>query len=332
MPTLIVPSAPPGGTGPTLATYRRRLADELGFWLQTATTATPSGGDPSRVVLADELRDDEVGYDLVGGLWLYVAWGGLAGTQRRIVRQADVGYQGALGAVVVSRPFSSPLAAGATIEITAPLPVKRHLQVKGLNDLVNEALARIWVEARLPIAGNGTASYDLAAYPWLTSVEQVRGIYDTRWAAPGQAAELSPWGYRLVTNGATRTLVTEDSYTAADTFEMAVLVRADRLVYDGAAWSYLTTPGLIDDADQAAAPEAWVLAFGMVKALQYLTRLTLLDRALDQKTKQAMLADLLDRRRTWAAAAKQIKLESFPKPLAERTRPLVSGTSGPVWT
>jgi hypothetical protein len=332
MPTpLILPSVT---AGTSFRTYRRKLADELGSWQEMAVTAVGTNADAARVVLSDDLRDDEAGYEHIGGRWLYAASGLQADNQRRIISQPETGYQGAIGGVMLSRPFDAALQAGTLVEVTSPLPVKRHLGIKGHRDFINEGLGLIWVEARLSLTGNGTYAYDLSAYPWLTSYEQMRGIYDTAWQPTGAPSTLSPYGYRLVTNGATATLVTDRSYTTADTFEVAVLVRGDRLISDGLVWFYAdeAAPGLQSDDQQAAAPARWVHAFAMVKALQYLTRLVVADRKMPADEKQAQLAEIMERRRTWARAAAEIKLKEFPTPLPERTVPLVGGTYGPVWS
>src|SRR5688572_13972666 len=103
----------------------QRLADELGWRTSTTATATASVGDTTRVVLADEVRDDEAGQGLVSGQWLYVRSGVLAPTQRRILRH-NAGHLGPMGAVTLSRPLSSALINGSAIDITSPLPVVRH--------------------------------------------------------------------------------------------------------------------------------------------------------------------------------------------------------------
>lgn len=318
-------------TGPTLRELRNRLADELGFYHATTVTTEASSSEASRVVIADEVRDDETGFDFLGQ-WVYARDGAQAGVQRRIISQPGVGYQGARSVLLLSRPFAASLDAGTAIEITAPLPSKRHAAIKGLNDLINEGLARIWVEVRIALTGNGTYEYDLSAYPWLTRASQTRGIYDDRWTATGIPELLSPYTYDIATNGINRTLQTQVAYTTADTFHLAAIVRADRLVFDGSSWSYVTTPGLLNDTYQAAVPEEWAVAFAMVKSLQYLTRLTMQSRQLDKDEKAATLADIMDRRRIWAAAAASIKRNEMPKPLHGKAEELTWTYYPPRWT
>lgn len=329
----IIPSSVVAGSGPTLALIVDRLADELGFLQRVVTTGTPVGAEPSRVVIADELRDDEVGTELFGAPWVYVYSGPYAGTQRRMVAEPEAGYQSELGALTVSRPFDATLPENTTLKLTSPLPVVRHLGVKGLRECINEALARIWVEVRLPITGDGTYQYSLEAYPWITQYGQLRGIYDTVNVGSGDVAMLSRYGYNLVGNGIVRTLQTSVSYDSGTVFYLAALVRADRLVYDGAAWSYKAdgNTGLLEDDYQAAAPIEWIIAFAMLKALQYLSRWLPLRKDLDKETKGAILADVLERRAIWARTAARIKLNEFPRPLQEPNDPIFRAALSPEW-
>ena len=332
MPPLIIPSPTPStGTGLTLLRARNRLADELGFYHATTVSDTGDNGDAARVVIADEFRDDEIGYEWMG-MWLYAQNGAQAGFQRRIVSQSDAGYLGSLGAAVLSRPFAAALVTGTTVEITNPLPVKRHLAVKGLNECLNEGLSRIWTEVRLTVTGNGTYTYSLASYPWLTRYEQTRGIYDYRTYGITYPTTLSVAVYRFAKNGAGISLVTNVLYTSAETFELAVLVRADRYVYNGSSWSYVTTPGLQADDWQAAVPEEWSVAFAMVQAIRFLIEWTERDEKLSDAVRNRRLANLSRRLAQWASTAAAMKKYEFPQPMQEPTESLVYVPVPAVWT
>lgn len=327
-PPLIIPSSSTGtGTSPTLPQSRNRLADELGFRLSTIVSDTGDNGDAARVVIADELRDDEMAEAQMP--WLYVNDGVSAGIQRRLVSQPGVGYQGNLGAVVLSRPFSASLTAGTNITLTAPLPVKRHLGVLGLDDCINQALALIWVPARLTLTGNGTYTYDLSAYPWLDLADlQTRGVYDSMAWGLAFPSQLSPYTARIVSNGAARTLTVDVLYSTADTFYLDVVVRADVLIYDGTAWAYATTPGLLGDAYQTAAPAQWVHVFAMMKSLQQQRKMLQMRPNPDPKLHAYTVAEVQQRINTWAMAAVKIIREQFPKKLADRTEPMVTPGAG----
>lgn len=308
--------SPTAGTGTTLARYVSLLGDELGTYVEYVIGSTVGAGEAARLVLADELRDDERDAEDWGAeLWVYARDGAQApagvGAQRRVVRG---GYRGPIAGLVLSRPWAAALAPGTTVAITEPLPVRRSRQTKGLVTLVNEALARIWIETLVSITGNAAYEYDLAAYPWLAfGAIQTSGIYDALGLGTDLPSMLSPFDYEIRADGAGRTLVTRQVYGTADTFQLKALVRADVLVSDGTSWSYTATPGLGADTDQAAAPPRWVVAVGMVKALQYLTRRTLTDHALSDAEKQARLSEIAGRRRTWALTAATIVRDEFPK-------------------
>jgi len=328
---IIIPSVTPTGTGVTGATYWNRLADTLGIYLPTAVSSVAAGGDPNRVVLADELRDDEVDYPFLP-TWLYVRPTILDGAvQRRILNEPGTGYQGNQALLTLSRPFDSALAEGRSVVATHPLPMLRHMGIKGLRECTNEALDLIWIEAVLSVTGNGTYEYDLAPTPYLQFDWQLRGVYDTVWQGGPVVPELSSGDAHIVTNGVTRTLVTDSLYDAATTFYLHILVRASTFVYDGSSWSYTTTPGLQTESYQAAAPEQWVVAFGMVKALQQLTKLAMLDRRLDKQGRALLLTDLARQRAGWARAARTIKLQQFPKPLPVPSTPLIEAPLAPAW-
>lgn len=337
-----MPSAPaisasvtPTGTGYTRATYYRRLASELGFYHASATTATPSGGDQTRVLQINELRDDEVGYQLYPRVWAYVASGLQAGTQRRIIAPHDAGYQGELGVLLVSRPFSAAVQSGSTVEVTSPLPILRHLGVKGLVDCVNEALGLINIRVIATVTGNGGYTYDLASLPHITDTSQIIGVYDTAYLDPTYPAERSPWPVEIRTDGPDHTLVTRRIYSTAETFDLHLIVKANRLRYDGSAWSYLgnnATLGLQADSQQAAAPLGWVHTFAMVKALQHLRLVIAQRNGVEPNARRFAMAEVEDRLQKWAQAAARIKVKEFPRPLPQRKGALVyADDSGPGW-
>lgn len=291
------------------------------FHLATTVSTTATLGDLTRVVLTDELRDDETDYDMVGLLWLYARNGALAGTQRRIIT-SDAGHIGPMGAATLSRPLSAAIASGTTIDVTGPLPMKQAGSVKGLQECLIEGLRRIWVEALVTLTGNGTRSYSLDAYPWLVSEDQIRGIYDTV-SDPSDVAALTPQRLRISTNNVSRTLITETIYDSATTFYLAVAVRASNLVYDGASWTYVTSLSGVSDTYQVACPERHALQFGLWRAARY-ARLWLKTVRMDPDRKAALLDEVTIRYRSAVSACKLIKTTEFPTPEPEPSDSMVS--------
>lgn len=311
-------------TFPTLADLRHELADQLGTYGSYRVSAVATGGEPARYVLADELRDDEESRSQFAGGYVYAASGNQQGRVRRILQE---GYEGPFGALRLSRPYDAALAVGTTIELTHPLPVTRHLAVKGLNQIIDEALERLRVRARIPLAGNGTRMYSLAAYPWLTRYEQTDGIYDYGWGGLSAALDppiLSPYPYSIRTDGATITLETGWQYATTATFYLSVLVPANRLIFDGTIWGY-NPLGLQADTDQAAAPVQWVVAFGMVKGLVYLRRLTRKDKTLSKDEQAEALAEIAERLQSAGNTVKKLIRDTLPLPNPEAPQPMVVG-------
>lgn len=311
-----------------LLTYRRALADELGM-LHVMLVGAASAGDTTRVVLADDLRDDEAGYALWGTPWVYVTTGAQAGAQRRVLDQMGTGYQGPAGALLVSRQFNAALLAGTTVEITSPLPVARHLGVKGLNDCVNEALARTPAVATLTLelTGGSTDSLSLDDYPWLTHEDQILSIRDRYGVVGVNAARSTGLPYRIDADGATRSLVFGRSYSPGETVEVRVSLPGDRLIYDGSAWAFATDdPGLQDDDDRAAVPDHWVLAFGMVAALRFLERLVARRRDIDKDERADMLGEIRERLAQWSITAQRLRLTEFPRGEPRRSASLLGTT------
>lgn len=323
---LIIPSVSSGGggsspgpgvgsgAGTTFINYVRDLAEELWFRGEVTVSTLATNAEASRTILVNELRDDEYEEDELGGWWVYVKDGAQAGQQRRVMQRSHHGSESAL---MLSRPFAAPLAAGVSLLVTWPLPVVTTMTQKGLKALVNEALNRIRIEGRIPLTGTGYDTYSLATYKFLRDIGQTTGLYDRLSnISASNANQPSGYGYRFAVNGSSVSLVTDNIYSSGTAFDLGVIVEADRLIYDGAAWGYASTPGLVNDTDEAAAPQAWVRSFSMVKALQHLTRVIENHPRLSKERKGDLFSIIEDRRPTYAAAAAEIALTQFPEPVS----------------
>jgi hypothetical protein len=326
---LILPTDLSGG-GIALPRYRQLLADELGFYLETTVTTTATNGEARRVVLADEFRDDESGSEIVtgGGGYLYVRTGELAGSQGRLLSQSDAAYQGSRSAVVLSRPFEVPLTVGAVVAVTSPLPVKRYLTTKGLDDCVNEGLARCPAVATLTLEGTDSDRLDITDYSFLTHADQILGVYDRYGVTDGNAAYLSGLPYRIDANATTRYLVLGRRYATDEPFEVQVSLPGDRLVYDGATWGTVDdNPGLHDENDRAAVPEGWVLAFSMIAALRFLERMVWHRNGVERQARLDAVAEIRERRAQWTASAARLRVLEFPRGPARPAASMVGGTT-----
>lgn len=333
-PTAITVAEPAPGS--SLLDLCCRVADTVGFRVGTVVTDTPAAGETGRVVLSDELRDDEVGYDLMASGWLYVASGTQAQTQRRMVGEPEAGYQGPAAAVVVSRPFDLAPVGGDVIHVTSPLPMRRHLGVPGYREAINAGLALIWIEVRWAITGNGTDSYgldEIAGYVQRGELQLV-GLADTRSGADDDAPRRSSDPIRVVTSGAQHTLVVPTLYSTSQTFYLDTLLRADRLIWDGAGWQLRApgvAPGLQNDTDECACPDDWAYTFGVWKAYEAQHRLLELRNGIAPEDRARADAYLTRQRASWAAAARGIKAFEMARPLIPPARPPAWVVSSAAW-
>lgn len=332
---IVVPSLS-SAVGTTRRRYRNRLAQELGRWMETTVAQGAPVGETGRVVLADEFRDDDAGtpFGWPADSWLYVRDGEQADTQRRVVSEPGTGWQGPAGAVTLARPLDGTLEGGTAVELTSPLPCGDSNGIKGLNTLIDEGLRCCRVRVLLEFTGNGGYAYDLDDYPWLYHEGQTGGIYDASYLVVSDPPMRNPSStYRIESNGVTRRLITDlRSYADSETFAVEAFVRADLLVYDTSSWTYPDTPGLAGDLWQAAAPEHWVIAFAMVKALDVLTRMVRQRRDLSREDRADWLAEIIESRRTWFAAARAIQIYELPRTPVGRVEPMVGYGGGVAWS
>jgi hypothetical protein len=311
------------GAGPTLREYRADLGETLGLYQHIMVTSISASGEAARLISAEELRDDEEQPLQFVGAYAYAVDGLQAGQQRRVLKQR---FDDPFDTLMLARPFAAPLAVGTSVEVTWPLPVKKLSAVKGLNDIVNEALDRCRVVGRLPLVGDDTRSFNLAATPFISSEEDTNGIYD--WQSTMQTTDppaLSPHGYSLRVDGRTVSLQTDYRYASGDPFELAVFTTGKNLIGQNGIWGYSTT-GLVHDDDQGAVPLYWVRAFGMVKAIDHLLLLARRDPALMTDQQQA---EWLATRARWLATAAKIVVDEFPTP---NPKSAASAAALTVWT
>ncbi len=326
----IVPTSTPAA-GVTLRQYRRPLADQLGLYDPDLTVISQASFEPRRNVIVDRLRDDDAARDRWAGGYLF-ARTSAAGTQAKILGQ---GYHGQLGALALADPPTTAFPDGTGLELSWPLPIRRHGGIKGINDLVNEALARTRILARIVMVGDGTRDHSLAAYPFVTSDTDIRAVYDTLVYGPTQPLERSRSRGRIERNGATTTFISDVAYGTGETWHLEVYVPGDRLVNDGSGWLYPTTPGLQNDDYQAAAPQHWVTTIGMVKGLQQLRKMLMADRTIERLERNARLLEIKDQMKAWAPAAYKIVRNEIARPVpaeADAVFGVVPGVLASEWT
>jgi hypothetical protein len=307
--------------------YRHALGEQLStvvgrFGVFYATTTNTGGEARSRVTI-DDLIDEEAARDALAGSYVYIADGDQAGHQGRVLRN---GYHGSSGLLEITPPTDAAVAAGSTVELSAPLPCEARLGVPGLNQIVNWALERTIIEAITELTGDGTRSVSLLDQESVLDInERADAVFDD-WAVPTGDPLEATGEFRLVdADGAERTLITRRDYGAGETHRLRALRAGHTLIKTGETWAN-STVGLTSDAQAAAVPIPWVVAIGMVKACSVAVVVIRREASLDPAERDRQTAALMAARMTWARAARKIRLNQFPRPTPPARDAIVSVT------
>lgn len=290
--------------------YRRALGAQYGPFGVYTTDGVASGIEARRQIVCSSLIDDEEQRDRLKGRYLYVAKGDYAGFQTRVL---STGYSGPIGYLGVSRPLPAALPSGIEFELSM-WPCDMYLDVKGLNQIANEALARCTIEYRLSLVGDGTRGLSLADYAaFIDQNDRVDVVYDDIGLSSGDPLDPSPFASRVDTSGATRTLVTSIAYSSSNAVELRVLRAGHTLIQDNMGTWTTSSVGLTADDQAAAVPIPWVTSIGMFKLLQMAMEMVEQDDTLTDAVKARRLIRLEQRLQEWGSAAVKIVTELFPK-------------------
>lgn len=331
-PIVVLSTTTPDGIGPTRKDYRRAIGQAIGRHRVFTVTSTPSGHpDADREVVIAALSRDGHPPGRLDGSFLYACDGVDLDETRAIMGGT---FAAGIGSVLVDAPYSTPLASGTEVEISWPLPGGPWMDIRSLNDFVQDALDRIVVPLRITMTGNGTRSYSVGLdYPYLYGPDSIIGVADSRGITTGYPTENSIYPAEIRRSGVGMTLVTGELYSTSETFEVVIAIPASRWVYDGTAWGYVTgnPQSLSYDSWQAAAPIGWVQAFGAAKALEWMITEVEADEDLDDKARSRRLDALQRRYEKWLTAAADIKATKFPKPPSMPERDFVYSPYSPRW-
>lgn len=317
MTDIIVVAAGAVATGILRPVYREAFGRQVGLWSQYTVSETATELTREDVVLIDDLVDSEDTEERYARRYLYVRDGDEIGAQRRVHGQ---GYDGPAGALVVTRGYEGPLRAGTSVEVTAPLPSEQMAGIQGLNQYLNQGFAACTIEYRLSLTGNGTRSLSLRDYEsFIDQNDRVDAIFDSTAFQTGQPLEPSPYGARIDTSGAERTLVTDYTYADGQALAVRVLRQGHTLVRSSGVWGS-STVGLTSDDQAAAVPVRWAVAAAMCKALT-----------------NPLLADVASGPNGlsyWRAVFARIAREQFPQPTPKRRsgRPIPVATVIGPWS
>lgn len=238
----------------------RRVADEIGERVLTATTSVAVGPDPGRWLISSELRLDG-GEPRYADAFVYITGIGPA----RISHEVP-----SLGALATHVPITTHVQ-GTAFEVTWPLPLFSTQGVTGLVSLVQQAGWEVWTPDRIDLTTvAGQYSYSLSAQAaWLDGEDRVLGLYDP--SLSGMAPEPADWRYGgLTLDGGSPTLRLTRAYLGSGgTAQLAVLRPASSLV--SGAESDVGPGGL---TDTVAADPSELVAVAKLRAYRYLAQAT----------------------------------------------------------
>lgn len=324
MPAPLIVSAPvvPSVSPSARPNCRRAVASAIGHYRLVSATTDAS---ETPVLGITALRSDNVPLSRFDGHYVYAP---SLDEARRVV---DSSYDGATGTIRVDDPFSGNLAS-ADLEITNTLPGTWHLDIKGINQVVNDALSRMRVWARIDFTGNGTFSHSLDDYAdWLTSEEMISHLEDRFWGiASTDPTVRSSFDWRVQQNGSELNLITDWAYATDETFTLVAIRPGDKWIRSGGVWA--AGNGLQNETDEAAAPLRWVRTWGSALAFRHLIDVTEEDESIGEQRRAARLARYQRRIRSLATACQRIRIEEFPRPLARRTPGLIVAPPPVTWT
>lgn len=321
-PIIVVPGSSSSATAGTLSRrgYRRAISREFQHHADLTVSSTAFAvADTTTLVYCTRLGSDGQPPSRLDGHYMLVLDGDVAaGEVRRIL---DGSFEGATASLRVDRPFSSALEAGTTIEVTSLLPGDMWMDTAGLNQVVGWALERLPIWMRLAFTGNGTRSHDLSAYDWLAD-EQLDHIEDRYGLAATDPTEVSPYGFSVQADGATRTLVTDLTYGDGQPFVVAAIGPASRLIRPASTGVWGAGNGLTADLDEAAAPLHWVRTWGTALALRYLIELTDEDETLTEAKRERRIARFRRRLDALGGVMAKIRRDELPRPSQRVRRPI----------
>lgn len=332
MPPLIFPGGTSTGSGTPFVSAWRAIADELGEYttITVADEATLAvHPDADRQILSEQLTADQKSARRFDGFWAYVVDGAHAGSTRMAL---ETTFDGPYGSLLVDRRFldgngnSDPLAANVEVDLTSPLPVGRHLTLKGIKDAVLDALRMFYVDTRLSLVGTGSRSIDLGDSAFIALGAQVDSVWQRRGST--EPYEQRANDARVVQDGAALTLVTDVAIPSGEVFQLRVLRRPFTLVKTSGTWGVSTT-GPVNATDEIPAPLHWIKAWGMVQALKACIVHTRRDMSLTSEQKRERIDGeygYTHRLRIWTRACRQIKAsDEYPKLSPRRKAGLISG-------
>jgi hypothetical protein len=234
---------------PSLLTYRRSIAVELGPFV--ATTTTTGASDLVSFTCASLVNANACGAQFQS-CWAYsnATSGALLAAQRQVLNQG--GYDPDAGSVTVARAFSTSVTSGMGFEILSKLPaITDDLGTIGIREIVNDTLLTMPPIDMLPMTGvTAKQAYDVTTtYSWLTDKAQILGIYvqNSGDDYPKQTGYSWDWLYDA---NAPRLLLPNAPFVTGDTFYIKAHRPAQSWIQTAGTWGE-DSDGLQNDTDAA---------------------------------------------------------------------------------
>jgi hypothetical protein len=153
-----------------------------------------------------------------------------------------------VGLLTLAQPMATALSAGLDVEVyvtaLAPLPTWSG---PGLHGCINQALMAMVARKRIALTSTGANRYDLSAYPWLVSENQLVNTQDVE--RQTGVDPLNLWGGgEIRTDGQARYLLVDSTVVTGDTFSIDVWRPVGTWVRHGDVWAD-STVGLVNESD-----------------------------------------------------------------------------------
>lgn len=295
---------------------RRAIADQIEPRSWGIGTTTSSGSTTTLVASGFALtRGDQNALD---GGWVLITSGALLGEQRPI---RESGLDVSTGTITVATAFSGSPASGVEFEVHLRYPAKRDsgsLTIAGYREMINDALARFWVQDDLAVSGvSGQTRYplDTTTYPFLDEPERVLDVIDPLGTDNVKRSATQSW--YLDDDAEAPALVLGSGYSTGQTFYLRVARPAWTRIKIGGTWTEVTAAspnggqlGVSADSDETHARKRDVLAFAIAESMNHLGM-----------AQPAFQTDEWEgRRKYWAAVAAQAKVRRLPRKPRPRVR------------
>lgn len=302
-------------------TARRYLANVLEPRSWGVVSSSSTGA--VNTVVAASMKLSRGDQDALDTGWLYWSGGALLGEQRPIRRS---GLDTSTGTITVATDFAATTPTGAEFEVHTRYPVKRDdgsLLVAGYQELINDALARLWVQDDLAVSGvAGQTRYllDVSTYPFLAETERILDVMDP--LGTDNVKRSTQQGWSVNDDPEAPELIVSGGFATGETFYLRVARPAWTRIKISGTWTEVSAAspnggqlGVSADSDEFQARLRDVTALAIAESMNHL--------GMAQPAYQSDVWE--ERRRYWAAVAAQCKFRRLPRKPKPQVRAVYVG-------